>query len=88
MLQVILEAVGRKLAPDAVAGAAHAGAVGVAALDHKAGDDPVEDQAVIKALAYKGDEIVDGVGSDLRVELGLDHVAVFHLKGNNRIAHA
>ena len=33
--------------------AAHTVAVGAAALDHKALDDPVEDQAVIKALVHQ-----------------------------------
>ena len=41
----------------------------------------MEDQAVIEALLYKADEIVDGVRSDLRVELCLNAVAVFHGNG-------
>ena len=53
MGQIVLEAVVGKLALDAVARAAHAVAVGAAALDHKALDDPVEDQAVIKALVHQ-----------------------------------
>ena len=43
-----------ELTADGIAGAAHAGAVGAAALDHEAGDDPVEDQAVIKAGLVPG----------------------------------
>ena len=63
VLQVVLDAVEKELALDAVAGAAHAGALGAAALDHEAGDDPVEDQAVIKALVGQGDEVGHRVGS-------------------------
>ena len=52
VLEVVLEAVARELALDAVARAAHAGAGRVAALDHEAGDDAVEDHAVVKDV-YK-----------------------------------
>ena len=65
--EVVLHAVELELALDAVAGAAGAGALRAAALDHEAGDDPVEDQAVIEALVGQGDEVVDGVGSNLRI---------------------
>ena len=87
VLEVVGKTVGRELALDAVAGAAGADALGVAALDHKAGDHAVEDQPVIEALLHQGDEIVDGVGGDLGIELGLHHIAVFHFKGYDRIAH-
>lgn len=50
VLQVVLEAVHSELTLYAVAGAAHAGAFRVAALDHEARDDAVEDGAVIKAF--------------------------------------
>ena len=85
MLKVVLEAVLAELTLDGVAGAAHAGALGVAALDHEAGDDPVEDQAVVKALVHQRNEVVDGVGGDVGVQLGLHDAAVFHLEGNDRI---
>ena len=88
VLQLVEEAVGGEFASDAVAGAAGAGALGVAALDHKAGDDPVEDHAVVKALVNQGDKVVDGVGGHFGVELRLDDVAVFHFNGNDRVAHA
>ena len=57
MLQIILDAVEEELALDAVAGAAHAGALGAAALDHEAGDDTVEDQAVVEAGIGQSDEV-------------------------------
>ena len=87
MDQVVLHAVLGKLALDGVAGAAHAVAVGAAALDHKAGDAAVEDQAVIKALLHQADEVVHAVGGHVGVELGLDDAAVFHFNGHNRIFH-
>ena len=46
----VVDAVSGKLALDVPARAAGAGAQRAAALDHKAGDDTVEGQAVIKAL--------------------------------------
>ena len=46
-----------------VAGPAHSGAGGVTALDHEAGDDAVEDDAVVEAVAGEDDEAVDGFGS-------------------------
>ena len=54
VLQVVLDAVEHELALDAVAGAAHAGALGAAALNHEAGNDAVEDQTVIKAVICTG----------------------------------
>ena len=87
MLEIVFEAVAGKLALDAVAGAAGACALGVAALNHKAGDDTVEDDTVVKALVYKGDKVVDCVGGDFGVKLCLHDVAVFHFKGNYGIAH-
>ena len=81
----VLHAVGGELTLDAVAGAADADALGVAALDHEAGDDPVEDQAVIEALLDEADEIVHADGSQVRIQLCDDLAAVFHLDGNDRI---
>ena len=48
MAQVVLKAVKEELTLDAVAGAAHTGAVGTAALNHKAGDDSMENQTIIE----------------------------------------
>ena len=45
----------------------------------------MEDQAIIEALLYEADEVVDGVRSDLRVELCLNAVAVFHGNGYDRV---
>ena len=83
--QVIGEAVLGKLTLDGVAGATDADALGVAALNHEAGDDTVEDEAVVEALLHQRDEVVDGVGSHLGVQLGLHDAAVLHFKGDNGI---
>ena len=84
---VLAEAVGGELAVDLIAGAAHAVAVGAAALDHEAGDDPVEGQAVIEALVSQRDEVVDGVGSLLGIQLAAHNAAVLHGDGYDGIAH-
>ena len=65
--QVILEAVAGELPFDGVARAAHAVSVGTSALDHKAGDHPVENQPVVKALLYQMNEIIHRIGSNVRV---------------------
>ena len=85
MLQGIVEAVLGELTFDAVARAAHAGSIRAAALDHEAVDDAVEDQAVIEALFHQADEIVYGVGSNLRIKLRFHNVAICHSNGNDRI---
>ena len=51
VLDGIVKSIGGKFAPNAVSRAAHAGAVWASALDHKAGDDAVKGQAVIKFFA-------------------------------------
>ena len=48
---------------------AAAGAGRVAALDHKAFDDAVENKTVIKAVFGKLDKVINGDGSGGRVEL-------------------
>ena len=85
MGQVVPEAVLGELALDGVAGTAHAGPIGAAALDHKAGDHPVEDQAVIIALLDQADKVIDRVGRRLGIELRLDDAAVLHLDGDNGV---
>ncbi len=57
VLQIVLEAVHSEFTLDAVAGMAHAGAFRVAALDHKARNDTVEDGAVIKAVLNARNEV-------------------------------
>ena len=85
MLQRVLHAVLSKFSLDAVAGAAHAGAFRTAALNHKALDNPMENQAVIKFLMDKTDKIVDGNGCCLRIKLQTDDISAFHCNGDNRI---
>ena len=85
MLQVVLHAVEEELALDAVAGAAHAGALGAAALNHEAGDDPVEDQAVIVIVVTQVDEVVNALGGLVGVQLALDNAARLHRDLKSRI---
>lgn len=65
VFQGILEAVGGEFSLDPITRAAHAGAFGVPALNHKAGNNPMEDGAVIEALSDQRDEIVDSVRGGL-----------------------
>ena len=85
--QVVVEAVGLELALDAVARAAHAVAVGAAALDHKAGNDPVEDQAVVEAGIGQRDEVIHALGRDVGVQLAGDPAAILHFDGHDGICH-
>ena len=78
MLQVIPHTVEEKLTLDAVARAAHAGAVGAAALDHKAGNNPMEDQAVVVVVIAQVDKVVNALGCLLGVQFALNDAAVFH----------
>ena len=87
MLKVVGNAVHLELALDRVAGAADADTLRVAALDHEAADDAVEDNAVIEFVLYQRDEVIDRVGSYLGVELRLYDIAVFHFDGYYGIAH-
>lgn len=58
----VIYAVHGKFALDMVSGAAHAGALRAAALYHEAGNDPVEDKAVVKALIRKMLKVLYGIG--------------------------
>ena len=69
VLDGIGDAVGGELTLDGDGGSAGAVALGVTPLDHKVLDDTVEDQTVIKALADKGLEILNGNGSGGGIQL-------------------
>ena len=85
MGQSVVDAIDLELALDAVAGTAHAGALMIAALDHEARDNAVEDQAVIEALVCQRDEVAHGLGRDLGIQLCDDLAAVLHFDRNDRI---
>ena len=87
VVQVVLEAICGKLAADLITRAAHAGAFRVAALDHKARDNTMEDRAVIKALLHQRNKVANRVRCNFRVQLCTDYAAVFHFNRNDRIAH-
>ena len=61
------------------------GALGAAALDHKAGNHAVEDQAVIVVVIAQIDEVIDALGGLFGVQLSLDNAAVFHGDLKSRI---
>ena len=86
MLRAMLmtpRAVSGKLALDVPARATGAGAQRAAALDHKAGDDTVEGQAVVKAFLDQLFEILTGDGGNFLVQLDVDDAAVFHSNANH-----
>ena len=83
--EIAPQSVGNFIALDVVAGAADAHALGVAALDHEAGDDAVEDQPIVEAGIGQGDEVAHGLGRDLRVELTLHLAAILHGDDKNGI---
>src|SRR5436190_609180 len=74
-----------ELVLELVAGAARAGARRVAALDHEVRDDPVEDHAVVEALAGQLDEVLDGPRRGPGIELELDHALI---GVQRRLSHA
>ena len=85
MFQIIGHAVSSEFTLDAVAGAAHTGAIGTSALDHETADDTVEDQTIVKMLVDQIDEIVNGFGCNFGIKLAFDHTAILHGNSNNRI---
>jgi len=87
MLQIVFNTVEEKFALNAVAGAAHTGAVRAAALDHEAGNDTVEDQAIIVIVVCQINEVVDALRSLIGVQFTFDNAAVFHGNLKSRIAH-
>ena len=86
--QIVVHVVVGKFALDAIVGAAHAGTGGVAALDHEALDDPVEDHAVIKAFVGQGDEVLHGVGGLVVAKFHGDDAAIGHGDGGNGVLYA
>src|SRR6185503_454396 len=57
----------------------------VAALDHEAGDDAMEDHVVVEALLRQVDEVLGGLRGGLGEQVELD---VAELRGNGRLGHA
>ena len=78
MLDGIGHAVALKLAADGIAGATHAGALRIAALDHEIRNDAMKNQPVIEAAVGQGDEVAHGLGRVLGIQLALHHRAVLH----------
>ena len=78
VLDGVGNAVLQEFALDVPAGAAHAGALRVAALNHKARDDAVEGQAVVEALLDELLKVLAGDGGCAVVQLKVDGLAVLH----------
>ena len=85
MLQGVIHAVLGKFALDGIAGAADADALGAAALNHEAGDDPVENEAVIEAAVGQGGKIAHGLGRKFGVEFAGHFAAVFQFDDKSRV---
>ena len=83
MLYGVLHAVCGKFALDRPTGTAHTGAIRTAALDHKAGNHPVEGKAVIKALTHQLLKVFTGDGRNVGIQLDLDLFPVFHFNLNH-----
>ena len=78
MAERIVDAVCGKFALDLPAGTARTGAERTAALDHKAGNDSVKAETVIKALLYELFKVFAGDRRAVRTQTELDLSAVFH----------
>ena len=79
VLEGIVHVVGRELAFDLIFRAAGAVAQRIAALNHKAGDDAVEGQAIVEALIDKVDEVGHGNRGGIGIQLGGDRAVVLYV---------
>ena len=78
VLDGVGNAVLQKLTLDVPARAAHAGALGVASLDHEAGNNAVERQAVVKTVLDELFKVLAGDGGGAVVQLNVNGLAVLH----------
>ena len=85
VLDGVGNAVLQELALDVPAGAAHAGALRVTALDHEAGNNAVEGQAVVKAVLDELLKVLAGDGGCAVVQLNVDGLAVLHGNANHTV---
>ena len=76
MRQLVLHAVLRELALDGVLRAAGAVAQRAAALDHKAGDDAVERQSVVKTVVCQVHKVLNRDRRCIAVQLDVDRAVV------------
>lgn len=83
MTQRVVKPVAGKLTPDGIAGTADAGTHRIAALDHEARDDTVEDEPIIKAGLGQRGKILHRIGGVVFIQLDFDHAALFHFNGCN-----
>ena len=76
MLEIVFDPVRRELPLDMVAWAAHTVPLRAASLDHKPGDYPVEDQAVIKPFLHQLDKVFHCNRGNVGIKLGFDLFSV------------
>ena len=67
MAQIIGNTILGKFSLDSISRAAGSVSIRISTLDHESTDNTMEDKPVIKAFLHQTDEVVDGVGSDLRI---------------------
>ena len=77
VLEIGGNTVHKELALDLVLCAAHAGSLGISALDHEILDDSVEYQTVVEAVLHQLEEVLNSDGSLVGVKLQLDLLSVF-----------
>ena len=82
LVGLVEDELGVNLVVEGVAGAAHTGAVGVAALNHEVLDDAVKDHTIIEALLGQVDEVLDRLRR-LIAEKVDDDIAVVRVNGRN-----
>ena len=87
VLEIVRKTILAELTLDGIPWTAHTISIRASALNHKALDDTVKDQTIIKALLDQADKVVDCVRRNLWVELCLHDITIFHLNGNNWIFH-
>ena len=85
--QVVLYTICSKFTFNVMTRATHTCSSRITALDHKSGDDTVEDQTVIETFLCQVDKILNTDRRHIRIQLQLHDAAILHLNSNNRIRH-
>ena len=87
VLELVDDAVGKEFAFDGLFRSAHAGACRVAALDHEAFDDPVENNTVKELFFDERYEVFDRDRCRFGIKLSFDLSAVFHSDSDINVFH-
>ena len=67
-----------KLTFDAIARASSAGTLGTTALNNEFRYYPVEYKPIVETLLNKGNKVINGIGSYIRIEFSLNNISIFH----------